>query len=75
MTVHEDTGIDVPAEDDTREAERNDRRLWIVAKAAFLDRYSRTPNMMPEEVAEWAVEGAVALCNEFRRQAEKTERK
>ena len=62
MNDHDKSDTDVP--------DRDDERLWKTARAAFLDRYSRTPNLTPEEVARWAVEGAMALCREFRRKAE-----
>ncbi len=62
MSVQDKPGTDIPGQDD--------ERLWMTARAAFLDRYSRMPNLTAEEVAKWAVEGAVALCKEFRRKAE-----
>ncbi len=46
----------------------NERRIWNTAETAFLQRYAHTPHLPPEEVAKWAVEGAVALHNEFRMQ-------
>ncbi len=61
MSDHDKPSTDVP--------DRHDERLWETARAAFLDRYSRTPNVTPDEVAKWAVDGALALCKEFRRKA------
>ena len=61
MNDHDDSRSEAPG--------RDDERLWKTARAAFLDRYSRSPNLTPEAVAKWAVEGAMALHREYRLQS------
>ena len=62
MTIRDDTHIEEAAGET---AAQDDERLWKTAEAAFLDRYTRSTELLPEKVAKWAVEGAVALGKEF----------